>query len=424
LLEYYTSPEQTYLSLVDPESGLTLCNRRSIPLGTQITHTISQDLHTLAVASISEENSNQVRLIIVDLMRWMLTEPEILYPGWINMMTFDKTGRYLVLAYADPVSEYPAWIFNRYMLNIIDLAKNKVIAEKVVDTNPTRAAFTSDGARIMVYGTKLDKDSEYANNVAHVLLMDSITLDTVWESDIPGILDGQFRIKDGEDPDSFEYWMPAVVFSQRDQLLYILHAEDMSMTMVDFSNKTFQTSTIERRRSWVERILTSLSDTAHAKILADGIRKSAILSQDGKRLYATGVITDNWQDNYGNWQSTDESLGFQVIDLETGIEIATIKTSPTEIAPEIVLSPDGNRIYLRGWTNGYWTEVLDSDSFERIGLLEGGKYLLPARRLDGTPILVGSNYINPSDLAIYNQATGEEILSWRINGYVTWLVAP
>ena len=114
-------------------------------------------------------------------------------------------------------------------------------------------------------------------------------------------------------------------------------------------------------------------------------------------------------------------LGLQVIDSISGREIDTVESEARQVA----LSADGSQLYLSGWQGEMpWTEVLDAKSLEVIVHLDGYR-LMPARRLDGRPALLGigeSQY--QSKLDLIDAKSFEIVYSWALNDYAAWVTAP
>jgi hypothetical protein len=155
--------------------------------------------------------------------------------------------------------------------------------------------------------------------------------------------------------------------------------------------------------------------TAHAKV-ANGVTKEAVLSPDGTQLYVTGI-------RYGlegGKEFVQRGLGLQIIDLATGEVRAEIASE----AQSVMVDAAYGRIFLSGWIpkegqpyTGEWKEIVeiyDMRTLEPIQQLEN-ESLAFARRLDGTPILLGttvgenreSEYtvLDPSTFEVISQST-------------------
>src|SRR3989337_864384 len=185
-------------------------------------------------------------------------------------------------------------------------------------------------------------------------------------------------------PDGSAFWSPAIVFSPEKKAIYIVHADANRLTIVDLALRTTGTVQIQPATSWIERLLALTAGVAQAKGLNGGI-KSAVLSADGSRLYVVGESGVTSQDSNGEWQFSNEVLGLQVIDAASGMEIARLETESTDLA----LSNDGNVLFLHGWSNIAWTDVVEADSLEIVAHL-AGRYLISGRLLNGEDIMLSS----------------------------------
>jgi hypothetical protein len=239
-----------------------------------------------------------------------------------------------------------------------------------------------------------------------------------WTLPLPSIKDGQYQVAEGNGPGAYVWWTPAVVPSPDRQMLYIVHADEDKLTTVDFARQAATTVEIGPARSWLEQFLTLGTGVAHAKTL-DGTRKHAALSSDGTRLYVVGETGKSTQDANQEWQFTQTPLNMQIVDATTGVEIAQLETQATEIS----LSPDGMQVFLRGWDKigAPWTDVLDTGRLEVVAHLIG-RYIIPARQIDGQPILLGSDtHTGHTTLTVLEAQSLREIQVWSIPAYAAWL---
>ena len=103
------------------------------------------------------------------------------------------------------------------------------------------------------------------------------------------------------------------------------------------------------------------------------------------------------------------------------MEIARAEVDSSDLA----LSPDGAKIYLRGWdSTTAWTEVVDASSLKPFARLPGS-YLVTGWRLDGQPVLVSSvNNEYQTALSALDPITFSEVTKWRVPGYANWLILP
>ena len=92
----------------------------------------------------------------------------------------------------------------------------------------------------------------------------------------------------------------------------------------------------------------------------------------------------------------------------------------------ISLSPDGERLYLRGGTEEIVTQILDANTLEPLSVVEG-RWLAPALRLAGEPILLSydpSHETGQTSLATFDPESLEPLHIWGLPGYAWWIALP
>ena len=152
-----------------------------------------------------------------------------------------------------------------------------------------------------------------------------------------------------------------------------------------------------------------------------GAFKTAALSSDGTRLYVLGRAMEATYSNEGYWQTSETSLGLQVIEVESGHTIASQDTEATGIR----LTSDGAYLLLDGWgEQEQWMEVLDADSLESVARLGGWEVVL-TRRLDGQPVILAQQLGEAlTQLAVLDAQSFEFVHSWPVKSYASWVAMP
>ena len=410
--------DQYNLIPTNPISGQPLCAYAPLPMGRNYFYAFSPDGKRLALVVSLREDGRDGELQLIDLQNWQAIPTSIKFDYWVNAMDFSPDGRALAVASAEPLTGKHG-LPGGYRLAVVDLANQSIQAETLLAFVPRLVRFTTDGASLVVYGGTVT-EGDLANEDPHLLLLDSTSLATDWEIRLAGLADGQIWRDASDNPDSVIFWSPAIVFSPEKQAIYIVHADANQLTTVDLALRTTSTVQIQMATSWIERLLALTAGVAQAKGLNGGI-KSAVLSADGTRLYVVGESGVTSQDSNGEWQFSREALGLQVIDATSGMEIARMETESTDLA----LSSDGNRLFLRGWSDIAWTDVVDAGSLELAAHL-AGRYLIPGRLLNGEAILLSNaqNGSSLTSLASLDPGSLEEIKDWGVRDYASWLVAP
>jgi hypothetical protein len=302
-----------------------------------------------------------------------------------------------------------------YQIALVDAMRGRVAAETSVNFMPRLLRFSPDGGSLVVYGTPTGSADRAAGD-AQAVLLDGASRETTLE----GVIHGLIAPEAEDDPLGSEIWEPAVVYAPQQHALYVVHADADRLTTVDFDDRTTFSVEIGPKASWFARLLALTAGVAHAKTL-DGFFKSAVVSPDGRYLFIVAHTADSWQDEDGNWQFTETPLGLQVIDMESGAEIARIDTP----ARQLFLSADGKQLLLRGWDGSDWTEFLDISSLKIERRLEG-QSLMPGMRLDGLPLLLSASYHSngQTTLAIVDPASYQDIFKGWITYNSYWLVEP
>jgi hypothetical protein len=310
----------------------------------------------------------------------------VVLDAWSQGIAVNPQRTHIAIAYARLTKDAEPRMLG-YRLAQVKVSPKGDKIETEIDISPRLVAYGENGKTILIYGASYDYTKGTSTSRAKVRLYRSSDLNQVWETELDGVLEGVIKSGDEKklDPDQFTQWQPALALSPDRKKLYIVHADADQLTTVDLTTLRWDTTEIQPRLSWMERLLRLISSVAHAKVL-NGTTKWAVLSPDGARLYVTGFTGQPKKDQHGNWQFDILPLGLQVIDTIDGREIARMKTG----ASEIDLSVDGNTLFLRGTTNNSpWTDVLDAASLETITRLDG-QLLYPAQTLAGESLVVGS----------------------------------
>ena len=403
---------------INPISGQPLCAYAPLPIGRNYFYTFSPDGKRLALVVSQREDGRDGELQLIDLQNWQVIPTSIKFDYWVSAMDFSPDWHALVVASAGPPSGKHG-LPDGYRLVVIDLANQSIQAETLLVFSPRLVQFTAGGASLVVYGGTV-REVDLTNEDPHLVLLDSTSLAKDWETRLAGLADGQIWQDASDNPDSGIFWSPAIVFSPEKQAVFIVHADANQLTTVDLALRTTSTVQIRPATSWIERLLALTAGVAHAKGL-NGAIKSAVLSADGNRLYVVGESGVTSQDSNGEWQFSREVLGLQVIDAASGMEIARLETESTDIA----LSNDGRLLFLRGWSDIAWTDVVDAGSLDLAAHLSG-RYLISGRLLNGEAILLSNaqNGSSLTSLASLDPASLEEIKVWGVRDFAGWIVAP
>lgn len=402
---------QHSLSPVEAATGQPLCNYEPISIGWWFVSAFSPQGDRLALTVSDREDGWESSLHWIDLKSWQLQKTSIEFPKFVVSLNFSPDGQKLAITAAD------SHVYN-YQIVIVDPASQSVLAETKLDFYPRLVRFTGDGSAVAVYGSP-DIPNNQETTQAKALLLDSATLESLWQADLTGVIHGQIQTGEGgSHPEDFEVWEPAVVYAPLEDKLYIVHADADRLTGVDFIARRTRSVDIIPATSWLERLLAWTAGVAHAKVM-NGFFKTGVLSPDGSRLYVLGRTDDTYEDSEGELQFKETHYGLKVIDVATGAEVAHLDTD----AAELDFSADGRKLFLRSWVGQGLTEVLDADSLDVISR-QVGRQLTPGRRLDGKPVLLSINYHpnGQTTLGIVDPVTFEEISKGWTTLWASWLV--
>jgi hypothetical protein len=402
------------LHLVDAQTGEDLPGRPPISLGRNYWRELSPDGKTLAVISLPVGNSPRGgTLHLIDLETWADAETQVRIDQWPTQLSFSADGSRLAIGATE---------LGEHSLTLVDLEKRTPVTQVALDFSPLRLAFTPDGAALMAYGAQ-SEGSSGLNPQPLVALLDAVDLSLDWEMELNGVVDGQYApegLSHQALHDASVWWRPAVVLSPERQRLYLVHADADQLTTIDFAQRTARTVTVGPRRGWLDQLIARTARTAYAKEL-NGTSRQAVLSADGERLYVVGRKLDSTRDEYGNWAFNETMLGLQVIEVGSGLEVATLDTQATEIA----WAPDGWHLYLSALSDTRWTDVVEADQLEVKAHL-ARQNLVAVRQSSGTRLVVSvSSHTGATTLVQLLDPTSWEVaISWTTKGYAEVVVGP
>jgi hypothetical protein len=415
--QWQGSSEGNILFPLDPNTGEALSAFPPLSLGHTFSYAISPDRQTLAVVSFPSESTYKGKLLLIDLPAWKTQHYELGLRGWVSSMVFSANGRQLAIAHGD----------TRHTLTVVNVEEGKITAQTDAGSFVSGLKFTESGEALMLYQPAIESSIGLTAHPPQVLLLAATDLTTRWSSKLEDVRDGIFP-RDATvtqanfyEPGNAFYISPGLVFAPDRDALYVVHAETEHLTTVDFAAQTVQTLEIHPRLTWFERLLSLTAGIAHAKI-ADGRTRQAAISPDGEYLYTVGVNSSSFQDQGGNWQMEQSSLGLEIIQTRDGSRVDRIETDTSELS----LSPDGRFLYLRNWGNSKdsipWTEIYDTAS-GRILTRRTGLSAMPALLRNGKLLLVSTHSTAETShhMSILSPDGSSVFAEWTAPEYVVWL---
>lgn len=380
----------------------------AIPIGMYAVRAISPDGRTLAALAYPRNDvPRDARLLWIDIASWQARTSELGFDAWVSTMAFSPDGSSLAVATASPAVMGRAP--DQFGLQLIDVAGDRVIAEAALEVQPLQIAFSADGSMLSAYGSAPFVDTKTPSGPPVVSVFGGRDLSPLGSLVLQGVVDGVMPVDDETLPEPFLWWSPAVVFAPDGRTLYVIHADEDRLTRVDLAERQVTSMESAPRRSWLERLLTLGVEPAYAKGAGGGFRRG-VISPDGTRLYSVGSLTDPTIDEMGNLSFTTTNLGLQVIDADSGVELARFDTQ----ADEISLGFGGEQIFLRGWgpSSFAWTEVLDSATLELANRFNHAR-LFSVQDSAGRWLYLAVVGSNSTKVTIVDPASGAELAEWQ-----------
>lgn len=400
---------QSQLVVASTATGNVFYAFAPIPLGQDYNYAFSPDGRTLAMVT-------DAQLDLIDLRSWTYRSSKIDLYGWLSAVVYSPDETLLALATGETNSD----------IRIVDARGGTVLASTKVDFSVRNVKFTTDQKAIMLYGAHVDGD--WLSTGAPVAAMFSASkLTPLWSVELKNVRDGAVpkdpHTTDIHQPGAAWYYAPAIAFAPSADILYAIHGDEDQLTTVDFGARKVKTFGIHAQQSWLDRLLAFGAGTAYAKGM-DGTNKQAVISPDGKTLFIVSTTEAYVKSTGGNWDTITTHNGLQVIAVADGSILRQQKTE----AESVALSPDGRYLFLSGWKNANyeapWSEVYDLASNARLTHMDSIQ-LMPTRHLDGSPVLVSTNYFSDSlcQLASVDPNTWKVTSDWK-GTCISWLLDP
>ncbi len=409
--------EHSRFVVISPVTGKPLDVFTPIPTDNNYNYAFAPDGHTLALVTDGQ-------LYFIDLPSGKYHMSPLDLHGWISTVAYSSDGNLLAVAggAADGA------------LRVIDAKSGNVNASTQAGFSIRNIQFTTDGKGLMAYGPQLASTGVAANAGVSVGAPKAASfaasdLTVLWSVKLDGIRDGTFpkdadasTTQDIYQPGAAWHYQPGIAFAPGADVLYLVHGDEDKLTTIDFAKQKVNTVDLYVKTTWFDQLLEWTAGVAHAKG-ADGTSKQAVISADGKSLYVVGTTDAYSKNSTGNWDVTQTFVGLQVIATEDG----SIVDQQDSDAYSVAQSSDGKYLLLMGWQNNTgtsWTEVYEIASHKIIRRI-GSVTLTPTRRVDGTPILVSSEYFgnNLCHLASVDSSTWTIASDWK-SDCVGWLMDP
>ena len=389
---------------VDPATLADLPGYAAIDFGHHYTYAVSPNRKILAVItwwSSGPSNAGGV-LHLIDLNTWTDMPTSLRIDDYASDITFGANGK--TLYWTIPSVRVSAHGMPRdYQLYQYDLDSRQlsVITQLPSSFIPWSQRLSS--GNVALFGISTDPNN-LAENAPRLLVIDPTGNRIVADTRLDGVKAGQFREQvmnatPSAQEESWQYVMynPGLAWDLDRKILYIVHADDEKVTVVDLVNGTLIKQTqIRPPQTLLDWVSDSMVPAAEAKG-GPWLGARAILSRDGERLYVFSektemglpqavelrvVATDGMREiNYLDELLTDfaltpdgksllvvkgeivRSYGFDmlvnrdvyVLDAETLQERIHVRVAQVDQLVLNGFSPDGRYAYLRG-SSAQWVE--------------------------------------------------------------------
>ena len=335
--------------------------------------------------------------------------------GWVGTPLFDAGGARL--AFSLQTAE-------GHSLMLLDAATGETVAQASLNVKPSFLGFGPDGT-VLVYGQpETARPGTTRPGAPRVQLRDGATLAVLWQTTLDGVTSGHWcsaHCDAGHGTLVTEMWWPGVALSADGRMLVILHADEERLTTVDLAARTTASHAVGGQQTRLGRLLTWLLDAtagvAQAKGPMNSVTRQVVLSPDGARLYAIGyrLVTEIAAD--GNYSVTETRLPLQLIDVASGAIVVESEVTGHTLR----LSPDGRRVFVAEWGERWpVTRVLDAATLASLDELDGPTVQL-ATDTTGQLRLVGEQYINGGmTLSLFDAESLETLAEWRADRQTQW----
>ncbi len=410
------------LAPVDPATGQNLANYAPVNFGPASPFSFSPDRKMLIFVSYPPKSSaDNPQLHFLDLASWqdsilpLNQKPRI---GWLSTWAISPDGRLFAMAEGDKQSR----------LLLADVSRHGIIAQATLNDMVSNMQFTADSSGLMIYGSKVDPNTQVILGAPTAELLSAKDLSTAWSMSLNDVRNG-FEFNPGYqgsafDPGAGSEYLPGVVFAPDADMLYIVHADVDRLTQVDFAKRSVVTLDIRPKLSWLEQLLTLSAGTAYAKG-QDGITLQAGISPDGRTIYTIGTQNKLDKLSNGDLTFTQTALNLQAISASDGMQLFKSDATGTTLG----LSSDGGSVFLEqqddtGAVTG--TTEVNALTGEVINQYKG-VWLRSAHRMDGTPLLVSAveGYTDPSVSVMSAFTPDHQLLgTWSASPNSDWVIMP
>jgi hypothetical protein len=394
LVRHVPASNQYELAAINLQDGSSVTGMEPIEIGYEFNYALSPDRRQLAMAGKRSGCRNSC-LQVVDLDGWQVTvEMELEFlphvKNWIGGILFDPTGQRLLL-----ISSHPSRPQSTMVL--LNLDTKEVIQQAEMPAFYYEAEFTSSGDQIIMIAS--DGPSSTGHSATEpaqlrAFLFDADSLELLWDQPVQDTTYGMYSRDGTQDFESMIFIQPAVVMDADRNRVWIAHAAEDRLTLIDFEQQQMRTSAVREPQSWIDQLIESLLSLGvqpvQAKV-ANMMSRSGVLSPDGKELYVISHRSEMVKDG-DEWKSEQEMSGLQVWNLEKSTLEYTLDSQASVIRSAL------GKVLLIHWQptsdsteSVPVTQIFDPDQKKVVAALDGVD-MFPTFDQNGDTLLVASDY--------------------------------
>jgi hypothetical protein len=337
---------------VDPATLASFPGAAPINFGQHYTYAVGPDRKTLAVIIWPSGSDNAGgALHLIDLETWTDTPADLRLDDYVGNLTFGTAGKtlYWTIPAAHDLTQGMPLDYQLYRYDL-DSRQLSTVVRLPSSFMPWGQQPILPTGKLAIFGVPTDSEN-LAEDAPHVLIVDLARDRITADVRLDGVKAGQFRenLTNATPPARGESWQyvtynPGLAWDLENSLLYIVHADEDKVTVVDLAREAIaQQTRLHPQRSFLEWLSASLTLTAQAKGGPE-LQVRAVLSRDGKRLYV-------FSQDFDMMVSRD----VYVLDAETLQEHAHVRADRTDNLWFDGFSPDGRYAYMNG-ASAQWVE--------------------------------------------------------------------
>jgi hypothetical protein len=361
---------------------------------------MTPDRRTLAVIAWHGNGfMNEVgTLHLIDLPSWAEKATEVKFYSYVEQMVFSPDGRALFWT-KHTTEDGSHGLPRNFQLYRFDLGTRavSVVAKFPAAFVPWDMRHLRSRPQLALYGIPVSNDN-IAEDVPHLLLVDTVRNRVTKDIRIPGLTDGQHKIiPNPPDANPYREYSSGRAWDLDRDRLYIAHPAADRVTVIGLASGTILAqSDAGRRLTLLNHLFDRLFLPAEAK-MNPGNRRQAALSRDGSRLYIAGIQMEETRQANGTVVHRETPLGVDILDTHDLSKIRRLDLAVSEVlvsaAGQVLLTGTQFEVAAnqgQGKSQSSGLFIVDEAHPERVAQLNPGeRFLLEGFSRDGRYAYVG-----------------------------------